>query len=64
MFRADQLTGGDRQRRRADQLHALTIRQAATATDKDRRKTRGTAPKLPKCKRTCKKKRFRAYYIQ
>lgn len=29
MFRADQLTGGDRQRRRAHQLHAQDVRQTA-----------------------------------
>lgn len=34
MFRAEQLTDGDRQRRRVPRLHALTIRQAAAATDK------------------------------
>nr|DAG00103.1 MAG TPA: hypothetical protein [Siphoviridae sp. ctBeL15] len=34
MFRAEQLTGGDRQRRRASRLHAVTVRQAAAATDK------------------------------
>ena len=34
MFRAEQLTDGDRQRRRAPRLHALTVRQAAATTDK------------------------------
>ena len=34
MFRAEQLTGGDRQRRRVPRLHAVTIRRAAAATDK------------------------------
>jgi hypothetical protein len=34
MFRAEQLTDGDRQRRRVPRLHALTIQQAAAATDK------------------------------
>ena len=34
MFRAEQLTDGDRQRRRVPRLHALTIRQAAATTDK------------------------------
>lgn len=33
MFRAEQLTDGDRQRRRAPRPHAVTIRQAAAATD-------------------------------
>ena len=34
MFRAEQLTDGDRQRRRVPRLHALTIRQTAATTDK------------------------------
>ena len=34
MFRAEQLTDGDRQRRRVPRLHALTIRQAAATTGK------------------------------
>ena len=34
MFRAEQRTDGDRQRRRMPRLHALTIRQAAATTDK------------------------------
>lgn len=34
MFRAEQLTDGDRQRRRVPRLHAATIRQAAAVTDK------------------------------
>lgn len=39
MFRAEQLTDGDRQRRQVHQLHALTIWQTAADTSKDRRKT-------------------------
>ena len=34
MFRAEQLTDGDRQRRRVPRLHALTIRQETATTDK------------------------------
>jgi hypothetical protein len=34
MFRAEQRTDGDQQRRRVPRLHALTIRQAAATTDK------------------------------
>lgn len=34
MFRAEQRTDGDRQRRRAPWLHALTIQQTAAVTDK------------------------------
>lgn len=33
MFRAEQLTDGDRQRRRVPWLHAVTVRQAAAVTD-------------------------------
>ncbi len=40
MFRAEQLTDGDRQRRRAPRLHALTVRQAAAGPDQNSQRRR------------------------
>ena len=61
MFRAEQRTDGDRQRRRAPWLHALTIRQAAATTGEDCRGTRETgrnAPPLPKMQENLQEKEF------
>lgn len=40
MFRAEQLTDGDRQRRRGPRLHALTIRQTAAGPDQNSQRRR------------------------
>ena len=61
MFLAEQLTDGDRQRRRGRQLHALTIRQAAATTGENRRRTRENrrnAPPSPEMQEKLQEKEF------
>ena len=61
MFRAEQLTDGDRQRRRVRQLHALPIRQTAATTGENRRRTREpvrNAPSSPEMQEKLQEKEF------
>lgn len=57
MFRAEQLTDGGRQRRRAPRSHAVTIRQAAATTDKTA-ETGGNVPPLSKMQEKLQEKSF------
>lgn len=61
MFRAEQLTDGDRQRRLAPRSHAVTIRQAAAAAGENyrgARKAGGNAPLLSEMQEKLQEKSF------